>query len=97
MADDLVPDDIRAFIVRHIDSVAQLEALLLLRAHAAEAWDAPKIAKRLYIEDGEIAVLLGRLCDDGLLVGQNGFYRFGGIEQNSGTRSLVWRKFMLGI
>ena len=48
MADELVPDDLRDFILRHIDSVAQLEALLLLRASPDEDWDVGKTAKRLY-------------------------------------------------
>jgi hypothetical protein len=29
MADELIPPDVRDFIQRHIDSIAQLEALLL--------------------------------------------------------------------
>jgi hypothetical protein len=56
MTDELVPDDVRDFILRHIDSVAQLEALLLLRANPDEDWDAPKTAKRLYTTHQEIAL-----------------------------------------
>lgn len=39
MAGDLIPDDVREFVIRHIESVAQLEALLLLRANPDRAWD----------------------------------------------------------
>lgn len=34
--DELIPVDLRDFILRHIDSVSQLEALLLLRAKPDE-------------------------------------------------------------
>jgi len=48
MADDFSAD-IKQFIDQNIESLAQLEALLLLRAEPARTWDAPSIAKALYI------------------------------------------------
>ncbi|HEY7662945.1 MAG TPA: hypothetical protein VH934_07470 [Xanthobacteraceae bacterium] len=76
MADDIVPDDVRDFIQKHIDSVAQLEALLLLWANPNEVWDATRTAKRLYTTEHEIAEVLARLCADGLLVCKDGVYRY---------------------
>ncbi|MGA7487723.1 MAG: hypothetical protein WBW74_12415 [Xanthobacteraceae bacterium] len=76
MADDLVPDEVRDFIHKHIDSVAQLEALLLLRANPNGHWDAARTAKRLYTTESEIAEVLARLCADGLLVCKDGVYRY---------------------
>jgi hypothetical protein len=38
MTDEVIPADIKNFIARHIDSVIQLEALLLLRACPDETW-----------------------------------------------------------
>jgi hypothetical protein len=76
MVDELIPADIRDFILRHIASVGQGEALLLLRANPAEAWDVSKIARRLYTSDKEIAELLAQLCHDGLLTGSNGLFRY---------------------
>jgi hypothetical protein len=67
MIDDLIPDDIRQFIMVGIDSVAHLEALLLLRTGAHEKWGIPIVAKRLYITEEETAQVLGRLCEQGLL------------------------------
>ena len=67
MTDDVIPGDLRDFILRHIDSVAQLEALLLLRANPNEGWDIEQTAARLYVEQGEVAEALARLCADGLL------------------------------
>ena len=76
MSDESVPDDVRDLILRHIDSVAQLEALLLLRAHPADAWTAASTAKRLYAPEGEIVRALSRLCVDGFLIREQETYRY---------------------
>jgi hypothetical protein len=76
MADDVIPDEIRDFILRHIDSVAQLEALLLLRANSNESWDAARAAARLYTGEEEIKAVLLQLCADGLLSHKDDFYRY---------------------
>src|SRR5262249_903281 len=78
MVDELIPADLRDFIFRHIDSVAQWEALLLLRANPADAWDVSKVARRLYASDRDIADLLKRLCQCGLLSSNNGLFRYEG-------------------
>jgi DNA-binding IclR family transcriptional regulator len=76
MADEHLPDELRDFIVRHIDSVAQLEALLLLRANPHETWDVARTAKRLYASESEAAMVLARLCQDGLLNCQDETFRY---------------------
>jgi hypothetical protein len=76
MAEEIVPGDVRDFILRHIDSVAQLEALLLLRANPGESWDVAKIAKRLYAKEQEVIELLERLCADGLLGCEGQVFRY---------------------
>lgn len=87
MATKIIPTEIRDFIVRHIDSVAQLEALLLLRAHPDEHWTAKKIAQRLYVKDSEIAADLALLCRDGLLTAIDGEYKYGGVTPEN--RALI--------
>jgi hypothetical protein len=72
MIDDLIPDDIRQFIIVGIDSVAHLEALLLLRTGAHENWDIPILAKRLYITEQERTQVLTRLCEQGLITRNGG-------------------------
>lgn len=67
MADDDVPADVRVFIAQYIDSIAQLEALLLLRNESQGTWDAARAAKRLYVSEREAGDLLTRLGDDGLI------------------------------
>jgi hypothetical protein len=67
MAEDLLPDDVKAFLLRHIDSIAHLEALLLLRANVELTWNAETLAKRLYTPVEATAEILARLCADGFL------------------------------
>jgi hypothetical protein len=76
MVDDPIPRDVADFIMRHIDSVAQLEALLLLRANPHETWGANTTSKRLYTAEQEILEVLARLCEDGLLSCTEGVYRY---------------------
>lgn len=76
MADELIPGDLRDFILRYIDSVAHVEALLLLRANPDQGWDAKQTAARLYIREAEAADVLARLCGDGLVRGDDGLYRY---------------------
>jgi hypothetical protein len=76
MSAELVPDDVRDLIQRHIDSIAQLEALLLLRTHSSESWTAASVAKRLYAPEGEIVRALVRLCADGFVKREDATYRY---------------------
>jgi len=67
MTEDPIPDDIKQFILKSIDSVAQLEALLLLRANPQGKWDVQAVAKRLYITEQDAFPLLARLSEQGLV------------------------------
>ena len=62
-----IPPDIRAFIVQRIDSVVQLELLLLLHANAARSWSADEIARELRIEASAAQEQLDLLTSRGLL------------------------------
>jgi hypothetical protein len=59
MADDFSPD-VKQFIDQNIESLAQLEALLLMRQDPQRHWDAAAIAKALYIP----AELAGTLLEE---------------------------------
>ena len=78
MTEEPIPDDIRQFILRSIDSIAQLEALLLLRTSPQETWDIHAIARRLYITEQETSVLLTGLYEQGLIApgGESGQYAY---------------------
>ncbi|HEU4344574.1 MAG TPA: hypothetical protein VFU31_23715 [Candidatus Binatia bacterium] len=67
MSDKVIPEDVERFIVEKIDSVAEIEALLLLRNNPAEGWTTEKLAQRLYINEGQTAEILARLSTEGFL------------------------------
>ena len=79
MADPYVSDELRSFILKRIDSVVQIEALLLIRSGAQSHWNATGLAKRLYIAESEAAEALNRLCAAELLICVDGNYRVDGI------------------
>jgi hypothetical protein len=74
MADDLLPGDVRDFIVAHIDTIAQLEAMMLLRSQPSDGWDIVKIARRLYVSEPEVSHALGGLIDAGIVSPQDGTF-----------------------
>jgi AraC-like DNA-binding protein len=65
MTDQLIPDDIKRFILLSIPSVPYLEALLLMHAAPATAWTASHIAQRLYMSEKTAADLLAALLSSG--------------------------------
>lgn len=81
MSDSVIPADAGQFLLKSIDSIAQLEGLLWLRAHAGESWDAATLSRQLYIPGDEAAVLLERLSLRGLVA----------IEEMADLRHYVYR------
>src|SRR5689334_18385544 len=67
MVDDLIPDDVRQFILRFIESVAHLEGLLLLRSDPQTAWTVDQVTGRLYIDKAQAAGVLAYLSTNGFL------------------------------
>ena len=61
MTEEGVPADVRDFLLACIDSVAELEALLLLRESPGQDWDAAMLARRLYVGEAEGAKILEHL------------------------------------
>jgi hypothetical protein len=68
---DIIPGDVKDFILRYIDSIAQLEGLLLLRADPSVRWPAALLGERLYIGENEAEELLGKLHQAGFLERQD--------------------------
>jgi hypothetical protein len=64
MAEDFSAD-VQQFIVLHIESLAQLETLLLLRREPERTWDAAEAAKALYIPADQAGTLLADLSRRG--------------------------------
>lgn len=68
MATQDVPADIRDFILKHIASVAQIEALLLIWSNPEKRWGVSRVAARIYAGETETTEALEGLCASGLLV-----------------------------
>lgn len=67
MTTKTVPDEVRRFILTSIPSVPYLEALLLLRADRARAWDSYNVAGRLYIGEAQALELLQEMQESGIV------------------------------
>lgn len=78
MGEDIIPLIVREFILARIDSIAQLEALLLLYREPAVAWDCRSVAERLYVSEDTAAALLESLVGLGLATRQGDRFVFDG-------------------
>ena len=67
MADDLIPGDVRQFIIDKIDSVAELEGLLLFSSNPEAEWNSETLAQRLYASRQQAEDVLARLSLFGFL------------------------------
>lgn len=75
MAAPVVPEVVRRLIAESIDSIAELEALLLLRDHP-RAWTIEEAGARLYVSHPVAAYTLGVLATRGFLALEGQTYRF---------------------
>lgn len=64
---ETIPPDIYAFILEQIDSVAELEALMILRNDPRRRWTADALAKRLYSNRKQASDVLARLHSNRLI------------------------------
>jgi hypothetical protein len=62
MGNTTIADGVRRFILTSVPSVPYLEALLLLRAGGSQAWDAARLARRLYTSEAHALELLRALA-----------------------------------
>jgi hypothetical protein len=79
MADHLIPGDVRQFIIDKIDSVAELEGLLLLSRNPEAEWNREALAQRLYASPQQAEDVLAHLYSLGFLavkVGESPAYRY---------------------
>ncbi len=71
MGEDFIPEAVRRFLLMNIDSIAEWEGLLLLRAHPNKAWSAHEASRNLYISEDAAAVLLAALVARGMAAAKN--------------------------
>ena len=67
MHEDFLPG-LKQFIEHHIESVPQLEALLLLRGESQRHWSAAEIAKELYLPENATSSLLADFARRGFAI-----------------------------
>jgi hypothetical protein len=60
-------DEVRALLLGTIESIAQLETLLLLHRDQTRVWDAARVATELRVEPRSAEVQLAALAERGLL------------------------------
>lgn len=90
MDDPGISQDVRSLIVERIDSVVQLELLLLLQANPGRAWTAAEVAQELRIEPSWATGQLDELAGRGLLASEaSDTFRYA--PQSSGLDSAVQR------
>ncbi len=75
MAEHL-PADVQEFIGQNIQSIAQLEVLLLLRSDRSRAWTGDQVAKSLYISPQMAGGLLEEISRRGFIVSTGEGVRF---------------------
>ena len=76
---DPFPEDVRRFLLAHINSVEQLEVLLLLRGAPDQVWTATAVGQALYTSAAAAVKRLTDLAAGGLvtvLPGDDPGYRF---------------------
>lgn len=75
-SNDAISADVREFLIECIDSVAQLEALLLLRGTPQQSWDVPSVAGRLFISNEEAGQILSSLVACELVTTDGTIFRY---------------------
>lgn len=75
-----IPDEVRRYILASVPSVPYLEALLLLRADPARAWEPRSVAHRLYIQEADAADVLRALAEAGIAAPADGGWTFAPID-----------------
>jgi hypothetical protein len=70
MTAPVIPPDVLQFIAEHIDSVPELETLLLLREGEARAWSEDEVAARVYVSRASARGILEALRRKHLIVAQ---------------------------
>jgi len=84
-----LPPDVAKFLHDRIDTVPELEALLLFQDDASVRWTAEELSGRLYVGVRESSAIMSKLARLGLIVRAEGdAYRF---EQSIPEAGLVRR------
>jgi len=90
VASSAFPESVKRLIAERIDSVPELEALLLLREHRGRDWTPSDAGQRLYVSAAVAAHVLAKLAGHGFLSSGEGGYRYApGVELASAVDQLA--------
>lgn len=86
-----LPQDVSRFLHAHIDSVEQLEALILLCREPERAWTAGEVSERLKTSRSSVEIRLAALVKHGLLrqAGDTFSYALAGMRDRR-VRDVAW-------
>lgn len=76
MAADEIPEAVRRLILERIDSIPELEAVLLLREYREREWTAAEAGERLYVSRTVAAHILTKLEERGFFSCTSQAYRY---------------------
>jgi len=68
MSDEVIPEEIKQFLLKNIDCVAQWEGLLMLWSDPSKEWNAKTLAQKVYTSEPEMNRLLAQLVSRDILV-----------------------------
>jgi hypothetical protein len=71
-----LPESVKMLIAERIDSVPELEAILLLRAHPDRQWAPAETGARLYVSATMAAWILSALSERGFFARSGEAYRY---------------------
>ncbi|HMN68196.1 MAG TPA: hypothetical protein PKC28_06620 [Bdellovibrionales bacterium] len=79
-----IPEDIKQFIFAHIDSVEQLEVLMLLRQDLTKSYTPTEVANEMRTSPASATLRLNTLTNQGFVEMNDGSYRFAAGATGSG-------------
>lgn len=105
MADDVIPDNIKQFVLKNIDSIAELEGLLMFKSHPQKEWTRETLARSLYINEPQAALLLARLLEQGFIAvkgsEESPYYQYQPVSSEWGDRveqlAELYKKYLVPI
>lgn len=71
-----IPPPVKQLVLALIDSIPELETLLLLREHAERSWSAAEVGQRVYVSHAVAAHVLSELETRGFLAATEASYRY---------------------
>jgi hypothetical protein len=85
----MIPQDAEDFILRNVDSIAEMETLVLLHRERGKSWESTSLAKRLYITVADAQEVLEKLAARRLLIKTGDTYLYSPSTSEAAPMSLI--------